>query len=212
MRLLRAGALVSALTLAGQGLGYARTAAAAALLGAGGAADAFFVALRLLGLLRAAFAAGGVRPAFVPPLARRLAYRASRVLPALPAWLSGPGGLERAAERDALTPAAAAKLAAWALRTLGARRLLQALKDDPRAVGLVFRPLDPAGLPALGAAAAARLDRRHAACLAAVEAASEPLGEGLWLARASGCATVRRAPHGGGARPGGKFFFDSYQH
>ena len=73
MRLLRAGALVSALTLAGQGLGYARTAAAAALLGAGGAADAFFVALRLLGLLRAAFAAGGVRPAFVPPLARRLA-------------------------------------------------------------------------------------------------------------------------------------------
>ena len=175
-----------------------------------------------------------------------MAYRASRVLPALPAWLSGPGGLERAAERDALTPAALGRIFAlgadvltvefealtghgrarrstrWrgcagpgrsarstrrrstgrsgrgsrrsprrpssppgALRTLGARRLLQALKDDPRAVGLVFRPLDPAGLPALGAAAAARLDRCEAACRAAVEAASEPLGEGLWLARAA---------------------------
>ena len=199
-----------------------------------------------------ALAGGGVRILVVVLLRRHrdrarstMAYRASRVLPALPAWLSGPGGLERAAERDALTPAAlarifaldadvltvefealtgrpravldalarlcrtgpfgaldaaavnaaerarfaplaaAAKLAAWALRTLGARRLLQALKDDPRAVGLVFRPLDLAGLPALGAAAAARLDRRHAACLAAVEAASEPLGEGLWLARAA---------------------------
>ena len=35
MSLLRAGALVSALALAGGALGYARTAAAAALLGAG---------------------------------------------------------------------------------------------------------------------------------------------------------------------------------
>ena len=173
-----------------------------------------------------------------------MAYRRSRVLPALPALLAGRGGLERAAERDALTAAvlkrifalgadvltvefetlavrpravldalarlcgadpfgpldtapvnraararfaplaAAAKLAAWTLRTLGARRALQALKDDPRIVGLVFRPADPAELPALSGAAAARLDRRHAACLAAVEAASEPLGEGLWLARA----------------------------
>ena len=72
MSLLRAGALVSGLTLAGRGLGYARTVAAAALLGAGGTADAFFVALRLLGLLRAGMAAGGVRGAFVPLVARRL--------------------------------------------------------------------------------------------------------------------------------------------
>ena len=73
MSLLRAGALVSGLTLAGRALGYGRTAAAAAVLGAGGAADAFFVALRLLGLLRAGLAAGGVQGAFVPPFTRRLA-------------------------------------------------------------------------------------------------------------------------------------------
>ena len=72
MSLLRAGALVSGLTLAGRGLGYVRIAAVAALLGAGGAADAVFIALRLLGLLRTGLAAGGVRPAFVPPFTRRL--------------------------------------------------------------------------------------------------------------------------------------------
>ena len=71
--LLRAGAQVSALTLAGRALGFARTAATAAVLGAGGPADAFFVALRLFGLLRAGLAAGGLRPAFVPLYARRLA-------------------------------------------------------------------------------------------------------------------------------------------
>lgn len=204
-------------------------------------------------LAKVAVHAGRGRRILVVVLLRRhrdrarstMAYRASRVLPALPAWLSGPGGLERAAERDSLTVAAlqrifglgadvltvefetlagrpravldalarlcgtepfhavaaapvnraerarfpplaaAAKLAAWALRALGARRLLQALKDDPCLVGLVFRPLDPAGLPELGAAAAVRLDRRHAACLSAVEAASEPIGKGLWLARAA---------------------------
>ena len=184
-----------------------------------------------------------------------MAYRRSRVLPAVPALLAGPGGLERAAVRDSLTAAAlerifalgadvltiefetfmdrprtvldamarlcrtqpfgsvgaepvnraerarfaplaaAAKLAAWALRGLGARRLLQALKDDPRVVGLFFRPLDPAELPALSDAAAARLDRRDAACRAAVEAASERLGEGLWFAR--GTAAHDPAPPSG---------------
>ncbi len=174
-----------------------------------------------------------------------MAWRASRVLPALPAWLAGPGGLERAAERDSLDAAAlerilalgadvlavefevlagrprtvldalarlcrtqpfgavanvpanraerarfpplaaVAKLAAWTLRALGARRLLQALKDDPRVTGAVFRPLDPSELPALDEATAARLDRRHAACRAVIEAASEPLGDGIWLARAA---------------------------
>ena len=199
-----------------------------------------------------ALAAGGIRILVVVLLRRHrdrarstMAYRASRVLPALPAWLAGRGGLERAAERDSLTAAAlerifalgadvltvefealterpcavldalarlcgteafgavdaapvnraerarfaplaaAAKLAAWALRALGARRTLQALKDDPRVVGLVFRPLDPAALPEPGAAGAARLARREAGCRAAVEAASAPLGDGLWLARAA---------------------------
>ena len=81
MSLLRAGVQVSGLTLAGRALGYARTAAAAAVLGAGGTADAFFVALRLFGLLRAGLAAGGVREAFVPPFARRLSQPPSGNLP-----------------------------------------------------------------------------------------------------------------------------------
>ena len=71
--LLRAGALVSALTLAGRVLGFARIAASAAVLGAGGAADAFFLAFRLFGLLRAGLAADGLRAAFVPLFSRRLA-------------------------------------------------------------------------------------------------------------------------------------------
>ena len=174
-----------------------------------------------------------------------LAYRKSRVLPALPALLAGPGGLERAVVRGALTEgalerifalgadvltvefealagepervldalarlcrtgpfgridtapvnqaqrarfpplAAAAKLAAWALRSVGARRALQALKDQPRVVGLVFRRAGENELPVLSEAAAARLDRLEAACRATVAAAGGPLGEGFWLARAA---------------------------
>lgn len=198
----------------------------------------------------AAMAGRGARTLLVVVLRRHrdwarstMAYRRSRVLPALPAWLSGRRGLERAVVRDSLTPAAlerifglgadvfvidfealarrpgavlgalarlcrtepfgrlddtrvnraqrarfaplaaAGKFAAWALRIAGAHRLLQALKDDPRVVGLFFRTAGPADLPALSDAAAARLDRRHAACLAAIKTASESLGEGLWLAR-----------------------------
>ena len=198
-----------------------------------------------------ALCAGGTRILIVVLLRRHrdwacsvLAYRRSRVLPALPALLAGPGGLERAVVRDALTAkalerifalgadvlaiefealvgepgrvldalarvcrtvpfesidaapvnraerarfaplAATAKLAAWALRAAGARRTLQALKDDARVVGLVFRRAGADELPALGGAAGARLDRIEAACRAAVAAAGEPLGEGLWLVRA----------------------------
>lgn len=205
----------------------------------------------------AAIAGRGTRTLLVVMLRRHrdwarstMAYRRSRVLPALPAWLSGRRGLERTVVRDSLTPAAleriyglgadvlvidfealarrpgavlgalarlcraepfgdvdrtrvnraqrarfaplaaAGKLAAWALRTVGARRVLQALKDDPRVVGLFFRTAGPADLPALSDAAAARLDRRHAACLAAVKAASESLGEGLWLARGGQAASL----------------------
>ena len=200
-----------------------------------------------------ALAAGGVRILVVVLLRRHgerarsvMAYRRSRVLPALPGWLAGPGGLERAAVRDSLGPeamerifavgadvlvidfealtrrprpaldalarlcgtapfrdvdaqpanraerarfpplAAAAKLAAWTLRRLGAWRLLQALKDNPRVTGLVFRPLDSADIPALSAAASERLDRTHAACRAAVEAAGVPLAEGIWIVRRQG--------------------------
>ena len=80
---------------------------------------------------------------------------------------------------------AGARLAAIVLRAIGARRLLQALKDDPHVVRLIFRPEAPAERMSLGAAAATRLDRQYEACLAAVDAASEPLGDGLWLARGS---------------------------
>ncbi len=205
---------------------------------------------RLAGV--AALARDGTRILIVVLLRRHrdrarslMAWRRARVWPAIPAWLSGPGGLERAAVRASLTPealrhvfalgadvltvefetlvaepgraldalaclcgaepfrgvdaapvhraeaarsvplAATAKLAAWALRRVRARRLLQALKDDPRVVALVYRSARPAELSVLSEAAAACLDRRHAACLAAVEAASEPLGDGLWLARSS---------------------------
>ncbi len=198
----------------------------------------------------AALARRGLRILVVVSLRRHgdrarsmIGYRLSRVLPALPARLAGPGGLERAVVRDSLaapalrrvfalgadvltvefeslardpervldalarvcrvgpfdpvdaalinraqrarsTPvAAAAKLAALALRGIGARRLLQSLKDSPRVVGLVFRPAHPSERPALGAAAAARLACRHTECRAVVEAASESLGAGLWLAR-----------------------------
>ena len=192
----------------------------------------------------AALCAGGARILLVVLLRRHrdwarsvLAYRRSRVLPALPAVLAGRGGPERAVVRDALTAAAlerifalganvlaaepgrvldalarlcrtgpfgridaapvnraerarfaplaaAAKGAAWALRAAGARRTLQALKDDPRVVGIVFRRAGADELPALSGEAAARLDRCEAACRAAVAAAGEPLGDGLWLARA----------------------------
>ncbi len=211
----------------------------------------------------AELARGGVRTLVVVLLRRHrdqvrstMAYRKSRVLPALAGWMSGPAGLERAAVRDSLTPAAlerifalgadvltvefevladrprpvldalarlcraepfgriatapvnpaqrarfaplaaAAKLAAVALRAAGARRTLQALKDRPRIVALVFRPAAEAERPALSEAAGARLDRREQACRAAVGAASEPLAEGLWLAR-SGSEPRRRRPDGG---------------
>ena len=54
-------------------------------------------------------------------------------------------------------------------------------------VGLVFRRAGAGVLPALGEAAAARLDRREASCRAAAAAAGETLGDGLWILRAAPC-------------------------
>ena len=93
---------------------------------------------------------------------------------------------------------ATARLAARALRTAGTHRLLQALKDDARIVRLFFRPARPEERIGLSAGAAAELDRRFEACLAALAAACEPLGEGLWFvpaghhapARPSGCTAL----------------------
>ena len=96
---------------------------------------------------------------------------------------------------------AAGKLAAVVLRAAGARRLLQALKDEPRIVGLFFRPARPGERVVLGAAAGARLDRQFDACLAAVEAACEPLGDGLWFASGGALDSAQRASRGDGAGP-----------
>ena len=78
---------------------------------------------------------------------------------------------------------AAAKLAAIVLRAAGARRLLQALKDEARIERLFFRPARAASGPSLSARAGTLLDRRFDACVAAVAAASTPLGDGIWFAR-----------------------------
>ena len=71
--LLRAGATVGSFTAAGRACGYAREIAVAALLGAGPAADAFFLALRVPGFVRKLFGGRGVGAAFIPMFARRLA-------------------------------------------------------------------------------------------------------------------------------------------
>ena len=101
---------------------------------------------------------------------------------------------------------ATARLAAKVLRTAGAHRLLQALKDDTRIVRLFFRPVRPEERVDLSAGAAAEFDRRFEACLAALEAACEPLGEGLWFmpdgnAR-RGPQVVRGGPDGARRRRG----------
>ena len=187
-----------------------------------------------------------------------MAFRRSRVLPALWAGLAGgAGGLERAVLRDSLTPAAlarlhglgvdvvtvsfealsqrpaavlgvvaglcgaapfrgpppapanaavrarrpalaaAGKLAAVVLRTLGAARLVQRLKDDPRVMAFFFCPAGPGSATAngiaLGPGTRACLDRRYRACRAAAEASGEALAEGVWLRRAGRCPAHGRA-------------------
>jgi putative peptidoglycan lipid II flippase len=61
---------VSGLTLLSRVTGFVRDIALAAILGAGPAADAFFVALRLPNHFRAIFAEGAFNAAFVPAYAR----------------------------------------------------------------------------------------------------------------------------------------------
>ena len=111
--LLRDGATVGALAAAGRGLGYARNVAVAAALGAGPAADAFFVAFRIAGFLRGLFGGRGVGAAFIPMFARRLAA----------------GGPERARAfaGQALSFAAAGLALLTALLELAAPWLVQAL-------------------------------------------------------------------------------------
>ena len=111
--LLRAGVTVGAYTAAGRGLGYARNVAVAAFLGAGPVADAFFVALRLAGFLRALFGGQGLGAAFIPMFTRRLAR--------------GDPGPARAFAGQVVSFAAAALAVLVALLELAAPWLLQGL-------------------------------------------------------------------------------------
>ena len=86
---------------------------------------------------------------------------------------------------------AGGKLAAVALRRAGFPALLERLKASPRVQRFFFRPRAAGrGGPRLGARAERALAGRLEACLAAVEAEAERLGDGIWLKRAG----ERRAP------------------
>lgn len=66
--LLRSGMVVGVMTMLSRILGMVRDIIIAALLGAGGGADAFFVAFRIPNLMRRLFAEGAFNQAFVPVL------------------------------------------------------------------------------------------------------------------------------------------------
>src|SRR5690606_30829272 len=72
MSFLRAVATVSGLTLASRIFGFARDVMAAAIMGAGPVADAFFVALRLPNFFRRMTAEGAFSVSFVPIFSRTL--------------------------------------------------------------------------------------------------------------------------------------------
>lgn len=74
MSLIRSVATVGSLTLVSRVLGFVRDLVTAALLGAGVAADAFFVALQLPNMFRRLFAEGAFNAAFVPIFAERLSH------------------------------------------------------------------------------------------------------------------------------------------
>jgi putative peptidoglycan lipid II flippase len=75
MSFARAAATVGGLTMLSRLAGFARDVLTAALLGAGPAADAFFVALKLPNLLRRLFAEGVFTVAFVPLFSAELQSR-----------------------------------------------------------------------------------------------------------------------------------------
>ncbi|MDB5477840.1 MAG: mviN, partial [Alphaproteobacteria bacterium] len=72
MSFLRAAATVSGLTLASRVFGFVRDVLAAAIMGAGPVADAFFVALRLPNFFRSVAAEGAFSVSFVPLFSKTL--------------------------------------------------------------------------------------------------------------------------------------------
>jgi len=87
--LLRAGSLVSAMTLISRVLGLAREVVVANLLGAGMASDLFFVAQKIPNFLRRLFAEGAFSQAFVPVLSEYEARRSRQEVLALLNKVSG---------------------------------------------------------------------------------------------------------------------------
>src|SRR5690554_5709218 len=73
--LLRSSAIVGLMTMLSRVLGLARDIAIAALAGATGYADAFFVAFRIPNFMRRLFAEGAFAQAFVPVLSEFQATR-----------------------------------------------------------------------------------------------------------------------------------------
>lgn len=91
--LLRAGAVVSAMTMLSRVLGLVRDMVVANYFGAGSAADAFFLAFRIPNLFRRLFGEGAFAQAFVPVLAEYRSLRSPADVSALISAVSGSLGV-----------------------------------------------------------------------------------------------------------------------
>ena len=139
-----------------------------------------------------------------PALARLFALGADVLVIGFEALVGDPRGVQRILVRLCGTPAApkapgparpvnpsvrathpslaaAGKLTAVALRAAGARRALQALKDNRAVTRIFFRRRPPSERLALSRKAGSVLDHRERECLAAIAAECDRIGDGLWF-------------------------------
>ena len=93
-RLFRSSLVVGAMTMISRVAGLVRDVVIASMLGAGGNADAFFIAFRVPQFLRRLFAEGAFAQAFVPVLAE---YRATRTVAEVKALVDAVSGVLGAA-------------------------------------------------------------------------------------------------------------------
>lgn len=93
-RLFRSSLVVGAMTMISRVAGLLRDVVIASMLGAGGNADAFFIAFRVPQFLRRLFAEGAFAQAFVPVLAE---YRATRTVAEVKALVDAVSGVLGAA-------------------------------------------------------------------------------------------------------------------
>lgn len=91
--ILRSGMIVSAMTLLSRVLGLVRDIVIAALVGAGGAADAFFIAFKIPNFLRRLFAEGAFNQAFVPVLSEYVEQKTQQEVQRLVNAVAGCLGL-----------------------------------------------------------------------------------------------------------------------